>query len=422
MIKRSKLAALLVTSALGVATLASARDANACGGCFVPPGPNTQVTAHRMAFAVSSKRTILWDQIQYVGNPTEFGWVLPIASKVDVGVSSDVLFQRLETETAVQIVGPPNPECPRANRGLSQNDPSAAGTSASDAGSGVDVWSTKVVGPYEATQLSATDGTALSKWLTEHKYVLPPEITPVIDQYIKEKFGFLVIKLVPDADVSRMVPIRIAYDGANPTLPLRMIAAGTGAAVGIKLFVIGEGRWDTKNFTTVDIPMSSLVWDFRTQSSNWGPLEIEAVKTNGGRAFIAESSDEYARARVFSGLPPGTTTPDGGTPVFDSVTDETEIEKAFPGRTNLTLTRFFAELPRSALGTDLELQASTGGKIPRVRTVTNTVNHPCPGSEGGGVFGCAAGGSGAQMFAWLSAGVLGLAGVGFVRRRRKENA
>lgn len=40
------------------ASLVGERDAAACGGCFAPPGPSTQVSAHRMAFAVSAKRTV----------------------------------------------------------------------------------------------------------------------------------------------------------------------------------------------------------------------------------------------------------------------------------------------------------------------------------------------------------------------------
>ena len=178
----SKLSFLVAAATL--ATTAMTRDAEACGGCFAPPGPGTQVTAHRMAFAVSPRRTILWDQFQYSGSPTEFGWVLPIRGKVDVGVSSDQLFQRLDSASAVQIVGPPTPTCPSTRGlfgGVSESDNATAAPSGA-ADSGVSVWGTKTVGPYEATQLSATDGNALRTWLKDHGYVLPAAVEPVIDQ------------------------------------------------------------------------------------------------------------------------------------------------------------------------------------------------------------------------------------------------
>ena len=421
MITRKALFASLAIAVAAVTAVAAERDARACGGCFVPPGPSTQVTAHRMAFAISPRRTILWDQIQYTGSPSEFGWVLPIRGKVDVGVSSDTLFQRLETETTVQIVAPPTPVCPRSNRstfgGASQSDPSSASESAAD--SGVSVWDQKVVGPYEATQLSATDGKALTTWLTDHAYVLPPAVAPVIDQYIKEGFGFLVVKLVPQTNVTKMEPIRIAFEGASPSLPLRMIAAGTGAKVGLKLFVIGEGRWEAKNFPNAQIKETDLIWDYAAMGANYNAVFISKLAENNGRTWVTEVSDEISRARLFEGLPAGTTENDAGTTVFASDTDASDIEKAFPGRANVMVTRLFAELPQSALGTDLELQASTAGKLSRTKTVTRTANHPCPGSDdGGSVFGCNASASSSSM-TWLGLAFGAAVTVSVVRRRRR---
>ena len=37
----------------------------------------TVVTAHRMAFATSGTRTVLWDQIKYTGNPSDFSGRVP---------------------------------------------------------------------------------------------------------------------------------------------------------------------------------------------------------------------------------------------------------------------------------------------------------------------------------------------------------
>jgi len=437
-----------------VATAASERDANACGGCFVPPGPSTQVSAHRMAFAVSAKRTVLWDQIQYVGAPSEFGWVLPIRGKVDVGVSSDDLFQRLESVTAPQITPPPPPTCPEPEKrcrtscygdGRNFGVSDASASSAADTGS-VDVWSTSVVGPYEATQLSATDGTALRNWLTDHGYVLPESIGPVIDKYIAEGFGFLVIKLVPSADQNRMVPIRIGFDGSSPTLPLRMIAAGTGEKVGIKLFVLGDGRWEAKNFANAEVRTADLVWDWRAMGSNFGTLELDLLRNFKGGGFITETSTDVTKTTLVTGLPPGTVSSEAGT-TFSTITDASELDVAFPAKSSVRVTRLFAELPQSALGADLALQASVGGAIPASRQAPKGINYSCqefvevecPGTSpvcetnpwdpaarpGDGVpasssgeFGCASASSSPGPLGWAIASVLGLVVVSAVRRRR----
>jgi hypothetical protein len=381
--------AALAGLALGAAALVVGEgDANACGGCFVPPGPSTQVSAHRMAFAISTKRTILWDQIQYVGDPTDFGWVLPIHGLVDVGVSSDELFNRLEGATQPRVQAPPPPVCPKpTTQCLTDCFDNAAGgasdggfASAADASSSVDVWRQEVVGPYEATQLSSTDATALTKWLGDHGYAIPPSIGPVIDQYVKEGFGFLALKLVPSAGVRSMVPIRIAFDGASPTLPLRMVAAGTGAQVGIKLWVLGDGRWEARNFANAEIATKDLVWDWAAMGSNLGTLEQAAIDAKAGKVWITESSDAYDRAGFFSGLVAGVPASDAAT-VFGPASDEAEIEKAFPAKPTLTVSRLFAQLPQSALAADLEIQASVGGKIPVERVAASGINYNCPTVE-----------------------------------------
>jgi len=448
-----------------LASFAGERSAAACGGCFAPPGPSTQVTAHRMAFALSSKRTILWDQIQYVGNPSSFGWVLPIRGAVDVGVSSDELFQRLETYTQPQINPPPPPTCPPPEKicrtrcyGAYDDAPSAgadgAAFSADATAPGVEVWGTSVVGPYEATQLSATDSTALKNWLKDHGYTLPDAILPVIDQYITGGFGFLAVKLVPDAGVDRMVPIRIAFDGSSPQLPLRMVAAGTGANVGIKLFVLGEGRWEAKNFPNGEVKTEDLEWDWAAMGSNFGPLENSLITSNPN-IWITETSNDYTKSTLVDGLSPGTTTTEAGT-VFSKDTDQTEIERAFGTRSSLTVTRLFAQLPKSALSADLDLQASIGGKIPSSRQATKQKNYfctksievDCPGitptaedcaggtgvtnpfdpfgsrgknGAGGsstGTFGCNSGNSGtSSSVAWLGLAIAGVVAFGAARRR-----
>ena len=90
-----------------MAFIAEPREAHACGGCFVPPEENTQVTGHRMVFSIGADQSTLYDQIEYSGNPAEFAWVLPIKGTVAVGVSSDLLFNQLDADTELVIYAPP---------------------------------------------------------------------------------------------------------------------------------------------------------------------------------------------------------------------------------------------------------------------------------------------------------------------------
>src|SRR5262245_52607949 len=93
----------------GVSVVGLSRPAAACGGCVPPPpGPVTQttvVTGHRMAFAVSSERTVLWDQIKYDGAPEDFSWVLPVRPGSTIEAASDAWFEALDGFTNNRVTG-----------------------------------------------------------------------------------------------------------------------------------------------------------------------------------------------------------------------------------------------------------------------------------------------------------------------------
>ena len=103
------LLAALSFAVAGVVTVES--DALACGGCFIPSDTPTVVTDHRMILSASKGQTTLYDQIRYQGEPSSFAWVLPIVGQVDVGLSSDALFQTFDRATQTQIQAPPR-NCP----------------------------------------------------------------------------------------------------------------------------------------------------------------------------------------------------------------------------------------------------------------------------------------------------------------------
>src|SRR5688572_16654574 len=86
--------------------LLTTSDASACGGCFVPATDSTVVTGHRMAISISPKQSVLWDQIQYAGDPAEFGWVLPVKPGAYIEVASDAWFETLDATTTVTVQQP----------------------------------------------------------------------------------------------------------------------------------------------------------------------------------------------------------------------------------------------------------------------------------------------------------------------------
>jgi hypothetical protein len=396
--RRSQKWLLTGACALAVsALLAVPSDAHACGGCFVGPSPvdSTVVTGHRMVLSISTKETTLYDQIKYAGNPSSFAWVLPIRGKAKIGVSADTVFTALDNSTRTQILAPPQncpppPNCPsRSAFGAAANE------SVADASSAVEVLAQETVGPYETVQLAASNANALSDWLGSHGYTIPDDIKPLIATYVSEGFDFLALKLVPGAGVSAMRPVRITTTGAQPSLPLRMVAAGTGVNVGITLWVIGDGRWEPQTFPSFFFVANDLSWNWAKSSSDIADKRAAKIAELGAAAWEIESSIELPTQNLsyqissagYGRLPDGGYGPlspydpvlnDAGvvTETSDAVAAD-DLEALFQHRTTSRVTRMASTLPRASLATDLALQASADqSTIANFRQLTHEIGEP----------------------------------------------
>jgi MYXO-CTERM domain-containing protein len=390
-------AVLLGALAGGVGLVAAtARDSRACGGCFIRPSTQnaTVVTDHRMIFAVSPTQTTLYDQIQYSGSPSDFAWVLPIHGQVGLGVSSDLLFSVLDRTTQTTILAPPYP-CQSCNCGFGGGSSSGSGgplnaSAGSDSG-GVTVTAQQVVGPYATVQLhpnSTSDTAALTAWLQANSYSIPAAVDPIIAAYVSEGFDFLAIKLVPGTGVQAMRPISVTSTGAAISLPLRMVAAGTGATVGITLWVVASGRYEPKNFPSFTIAPSSLVWDWSTSSSNYTTLRAQKEQQFGNAAWQIESSLDQSPYSVESAVLQDPSAAayapvnaqDGGPGQTAVEVRSQDLNTLFPtGNSTVRVTRMRGDLSQAALANDLVLQASADQKqLSNTYQAALSINANCP--------------------------------------------
>lgn len=384
---------MVATLALGFAFLAHARPAEACGGCVHDNNrAETLVVAHRMAFSVSPQATTLWDQIEYAGEPDSFAWILPIKAPVTIGLSSDLLFETLEQRTQVTVLEPSPPQCPPhpcpeafpTLTGTGTGTGIGSGTS-TGTGTGVVVVAEEVVGPYETVQLSSTNPNALSDWLASHGYVVPADVEPVIAAYLAEGFDFLAMKLIPGQGIQSMRPVRVTTPGATLTLPLRMVAAGTGANTSVRLWVVGEGRYEPTNRPSLLVDPADVVWDFATSSSNFSQLKQAAFDASGGTGWLTMVSDDFLATDIswdildtakFTPLESGYGDASGAGAFVEATAD---LDTLFGGLAQARITRLDAELSRAGLVLDLDLGASADqATVSQFILPTETVNFPCP--------------------------------------------
>jgi MYXO-CTERM domain-containing protein len=415
----------------------AARDARACGGCFhEPPQPNqsgTVVTDHKMIFTISPQQTTLYDEIKYSGSPGSFAWVLPIRGQVTIGLSSDVVFAALEQTTGTNILAPILPPCPVSNCSCRTASGAGGADAGGDAGSAVVVISEQTIGPYATVQLQSTDPNALNAWLAANGYAVPADVQPIIAAYVAEGFDFLALKLAPGQGIQAMRPVRVTSPGAGLSLPLRMVAAGTGATVGITLWVIGDGSYEPQNFPFFTISPSELTWDWSINRSNYTTLRAQKEASLNNAAWQIESSlavSPFAIQNVvlqspndYTALPgpdggSASTASDGGSGQSAAEAQSADLGVLFPeGNAPMRITRMRGDLTHTALATDLTLQAAADQTVlSNVYQVTQSVNAPqcpvappCPCSSGssgssGGSSGSAGGSSGSSSSGGSSGG------------------
>jgi MYXO-CTERM domain-containing protein len=414
------------------------------------------VTDHRMAFQVSTKQTVLWDQIRYSGNPSEFAWVLPVRPGTVIEPSTTSFFSTLETFT-VPTIFPPRPA--PTGGGCSFGCSASKASSVSEDGGaafdgGVTVVSEKDVGPYASVTVRSTDPNALTDWLTQNGYVIPPSLTSTIAAYVTEQFDFIALKLRPGQGIRAMKPVRVVYAGADNSLPLRMVAAGVGAQVGITLFVVGEGRYHTQNFPDATIDYDLLTWDFAASKSNYAQLSLDAMAQNGGRSWLTEFAGALSPTLLDNAYQPacknelrsGPT--DGGAPdsssdasdeageggsmdasadaesdagedadasVVQNGCDDITVATKYLHPLDTWVTRLRGNLPVAALAADLKLEASADQSAV---SNSHTVGSNTYGARGGSSCSATPANDIAGSVAEGAAGLFAVAAI--LRRRRRQ--
>jgi hypothetical protein len=278
-------------------------NALACGGCFHVPSVDSVVTGHRMAFAVSEGRTVLWDQIKYSGDPGDFGWVLPVAPGATIELSTDAWFEALETATSARV-SPPQLVCAQNRSSGGCLGSSSEGSSVvpqggiSDlSGPSVTVLHADSLGPFDMVTLRATDSGALRAWLSSHDYSIQEDVDPIIDAYIDEKMDFIALRLKGNQP---MQPVRVITPSGDAVLPLRMVMAGTGSSVDIVLYAIGEQRLGLADLTETKLDLTTLTYDYAAAATNYETARQNALAENLGASFLTTFAAKNPFDRTFT--------------------------------------------------------------------------------------------------------------------------
>ena len=248
-------------------------------------------------------------QILYQGPSTDFSWLLPIStvprSDDDIGIASDLAFQRLQTATnpsyvlTTRIEGTCDNGFPRGVAPMPApvgpprrlERPKRRGTP------GVIVEASGVVGSFEWAVIlpdaSLDDpAAAATEWLEENGYDVSPGAEALLGPYLEDGLYLLALKLVKDADVGSIRPIVLTYEASRPMIPIKLTAVAANDDMGVLSWVLGQSRSIPQNYRSLELNEARINWF--NANSNYNAVVSEAADEAGSHGFVTEYADTTA--------------------------------------------------------------------------------------------------------------------------------
>ena len=301
---RAPLRSLFIAGLVSAGLVAAPSAAEACGGLFCDAGPTpmpVDQTGENILFVMdeAANKVEAHIQIQYMGEPQAFAWVIPVQAVPDFSAGSEPLFDSLLAATAplytVQSVfdcqsdeGGGGLGCALRNADFAGEDESSAsgGGFDSDGDPGPTIVKREIVGAFEIVVLQGGTGQELVDWLDDNGYAQDPDAPPIIEKYLSEGYFFAAAKLIHGAGVDELQPLVLSYDGARPCVPLRLTGIAAADDMPIRIFTLARDRAVPTGYKHVEL--NQVLLDWSTNAGNYFEVIIQAIDEAGGRAFITE--------------------------------------------------------------------------------------------------------------------------------------
>lgn len=278
----------LLATALSLAAVAAPASALACGGFFCSSSPVDQ-QAERIIFRQPTPNTVeSYVEIQYQGDPQAFAWIVPVPGVPrDMDTFSPSAFQILDLATGPTFQIPD--ECQIAFPAAAEGD-FAGGAAEPQPSNGVEVLDHQIVDDYEITTVAATRGQELTEWLRLNGYRILDNMVPFIDLYLGEGLNFVAVKLLPGKDTTSIKPLKMVYDSTSPMVPLRLTSIAAVPEMGVKVFLLGPGRYTTTSVPELEVDPADVVYDPYNATSNWPAAVARTIDRSKGEGMVADSA------------------------------------------------------------------------------------------------------------------------------------
>jgi hypothetical protein len=226
-----------------------------------------------------------------------FVWLVPTRTRPRVERSSSTVFQRLAGATAPEYLLEVNTSGACKADGSEEPQPGAPGASATSSSAALD---------YDFVDPGG-QGT-VAQWLTTNGYAATESGLRAIEQYAKEGFGWLAVRVNPAPGAERVRPIALTYEAERPVIPIRAARGAAAGELGLRVWVIGPAQAVPINVPSLVLNEARIDWTSGVihraltlpangaglpgpqvrEPANYGSVVAAAAADAGGQGFVSE--------------------------------------------------------------------------------------------------------------------------------------
>ena len=215
-----------------LAFLASPADACGCGG-YIPNGGTASVSQERALLRWDGKTEDIVMSLGVLGQSKDAAIILPVPSRAEMKLGDAKIFDELADFTKPTI--------------REERVPAAIGAGAPAPAAGVMVLERKQLGPFDVSNLAASDTTALGEWLKANGYYqnFSPGLAKALQPYADEGWNFIVVRVQPgtsdDVLKGNLDPLWATFASSKLVYPMRASANATNRQT-VTLYVLADHR------------------------------------------------------------------------------------------------------------------------------------------------------------------------------------
>ncbi len=248
------LAARAVALAMLLSAMVLAVPAQACGcGGYIPHDGQASVSQELALLRWDGQTEDLLMSLGVLGRSSEAAVILPVPGQAKVTLGQAAVWDELS-----QLTRPLEKHEKRYVLPL----PLMGFGAAPGAGAPVTVLSRQTLGPFEVTNLAATDASALADWLSANGYNMSPGLAQAMQPYVAEGWYYVAVRLRPGSGTEltgALDPLQVTFASKELVYPMRA-SANAPAPESVTIYVLAGHRVQTaQDFGGSRVPFADWV-------------------------------------------------------------------------------------------------------------------------------------------------------------------